>query len=844
MTKTFKLWVHRSNPSQKDLLITSKDFPGVVIGDVLEIYHPEDEFSRLLLQVEALTEDSQQKETVSIADGIAATFQLRHYKDVIVNKIDPKTVAVEMVELLFKEQYLHRSDMWRLMNTLKNTCVYLNKKIEFAEIRCLVNELWSQGEKVTCGVITDETRVVYRSSTAVVQIFIQMSSEMWEFDLNGDLYFEKAVNGFLTDLFAKWKDQNCSHDVTIVLFSRTFYDSQSLEDFPQEIRECLQVDDFGNIYEDFYRLVVQNERYDYEEWNNTLRMLRKLFNQYQDYVLRYHHCHWPNWTIPKARNSTAAQGNFLETLNMSLNLFENYYIDRNFDRTGKVSVVITPGPGVFEVDRELTFITKQRTIDCGVGSDLVCMGEQPLHAVPLFKFHSRNVKSSVEVGDDYNIPHWMNHSFYTSKNQIQNQQNATFVPRIKPPPEFMKMMERKKPKTVSLVAPQWKTESDDDNFPFVNYDEFDAQVFKLPSRTSYRSVRSASCYGLKGSGMKHLPQTFAEARRACGPRTRHISDDVLPRHTDSSDKKSKGMSSSAISIPSVPCLVEDMSSSVVERTFSRESFDSSGSEDWYCQRPVVGSAGSPVGHSRTMGGFHLNRALINPFAPSRLQFKMTSNRRRWVHALPTDAKGLTVQPHHVQISSSTVSQEAEEYTWSTPNPQVVQAAQLAVEARRHKSSMSASTEGEGLRAHWFWGVRGPQNPEGTRMLLRSHPGGVPILIALKAHAVATSATFQHSVPLCQDKLSCHGFKGSHVNQKVWAVTWFVWGNSHFTLCHFQVETVRKIQQAFGDKAIGTTQIKEWYNCFKDGCTSVESEARSGMPSASRNEIFIDQSRTS
>jgi len=28
---------------------------------------------------------------------------------------------------------------------------------------------------------------------------------MWEFDINGDLYFEKAVNGFLTDLYAKWK---------------------------------------------------------------------------------------------------------------------------------------------------------------------------------------------------------------------------------------------------------------------------------------------------------------------------------------------------------------------------------------------------------------------------------------------------------------------------------------------------------------------------------------------------------------------------------------------------------------------------------------------------------------
>ena len=49
-------------------------------------------------------------------------------------------------------------------------------------------------------------------------------------------------------------------------------------------------------------------------------------------------------------------------------VFENYYMDRNFDRTGKVSVVITPGPGVFEVDRELTFITKQRTIDCGTSA--------------------------------------------------------------------------------------------------------------------------------------------------------------------------------------------------------------------------------------------------------------------------------------------------------------------------------------------------------------------------------------------------------------------------------------------------------------------------------------------
>jgi len=46
----------------------------------------------------------------------------------------------------------------------------------------------------------------------------------------------------------------------------------------------------------------------------------------------------------------------------------------------------------------------------------------------------------------------------------------------------------------------------------------------------------------------------------------------------------------------------------------------------------------------------------------------------------------------------------------------------------------------------------------------------------------------------------------------------------------QVETIRKIQKVFGDDAMGITQIKKWYNRFKDGCTSVESDARSGRPS--------------
>ena len=53
------------------------------------------------------------------------------------------------------------------------------------------------------------------------------------------------------------------------------------------------------------------------------------------------------------------------------------------------------------------------------------------------------------------------------------------------------------------------------------------------------------------------------------------------------------------------------------------------------KRQIVGSAGSPVGHRKLQQFIKQHRAaLINPFAPSKMQFKMTSNRRRWVHAFP------------------------------------------------------------------------------------------------------------------------------------------------------------------------------------------------------------------
>ena len=50
--KTFKLNMHTTQFCNEDLVIRSEDFPEVRPGDVLEIHHQEETFSRLLLQVQ------------------------------------------------------------------------------------------------------------------------------------------------------------------------------------------------------------------------------------------------------------------------------------------------------------------------------------------------------------------------------------------------------------------------------------------------------------------------------------------------------------------------------------------------------------------------------------------------------------------------------------------------------------------------------------------------------------------------------------------------------------------------------------------------------------------------
>jgi hypothetical protein len=112
------------------------------------------------------------------------------------------------------------------------------------------------------------------------------------------------------------------------------------------------------------------------------------------------------WNFDR-RPSTASQGNILEAINVTLNLMQYHFLDRDLHRTGQSIVVISPGCGVFEVNKGLAEITYQRMMDNGIGSDMLSLGLPPLHIAPFFLYNVSLVNERTRI---------INHAIMTPSN--------------------------------------------------------------------------------------------------------------------------------------------------------------------------------------------------------------------------------------------------------------------------------------------------------------------------------------------------------------------------------------------------------------------------------------------
>ena len=180
----------------------------------------------IVMRVPAMSAPAKGTLRISLLRSVAEACGLSARQPVSLRAMAMQDAAIDWVELSFKDQHLSRGDIWHFRRHLINhePTVHVGKTISFEAIRAQVIRMVRAGKHTATGVLTEGTKLRFRSRSAAFVLLIQVSAEMDQVDpASGELYHEKAI-GFLRALFRRWKALGVSHSLSIVLFSRCYHD--------------------------------------------------------------------------------------------------------------------------------------------------------------------------------------------------------------------------------------------------------------------------------------------------------------------------------------------------------------------------------------------------------------------------------------------------------------------------------------------------------------------------------------------------------------------------------------------------------------------------------------------
>lgn len=430
--KLRSLMIHSAEHSSEEVIFNPNVFTDLQEGSYVKIFDVERPHNKLVVRVPPFGNVSGRLE-VSLSKSVAEAFALQPFSKVLVEEVPSvRDVEVDFVEVAFRRQYLQRGNMWRFKRSLVGRAVHTQQNVVIDGVAAQVLEMSAGGNSVTSGVISENTNVIFRSRSARIYWLVQITSEMWAFDQNGDLYFEKFLSKFVIPVLDKWKALNVTHSLTIVYFARSLVvnlkdineslidqtgdGDASIDRLDRSHTRTVVTEEDGVYYQDFFKVVAEAVA-DMEKVK-VLQILKKEFWSFPKVV---------GWNVSTDANksvhrfavpSDAANGNFLEAVNTTLNLLDKHYMDRDLTRTGGSIVIISAGTGIFKVEPVLAQITKQRMMDNGIGIDYISLSQPPLHIVPLFmvmpSINTANASdgtSSSGPGGFFEVPHWMNVSY-------------------------------------------------------------------------------------------------------------------------------------------------------------------------------------------------------------------------------------------------------------------------------------------------------------------------------------------------------------------------------------------------------------------------------------------------
>lgn len=357
--------------------------------------------------------------TISVSSAVLQTLGIQPRSSVRVHVLKPhqlRRTELDVVEIHFKGVHLTRNDHYRVAKELNGRCVYSGQRVSYLNdsVRLTVETLFRGGRKKFSGTIGENSRVVFRSDSAHILIFIHMAEEMWNFDETGDIMFHKLVNSFLPEMLHKWHTQGDLHLVSLVLFTsvRTQDGSGSLASGVLAKNTC-----------NFYRVVVDSTSI--SRWSDIMGILRTEFERFPRDVLED-----PESRQIRGQVLPSSKSNVLEALSLATTLLTSKFVDRDMCRTGAQAMVVTAGQACFDVDLKDLHELSRRLLGVEIGIELVCLARPPLHITPMFRALLNNEDENRSVQPYrlvFVVPKWINMSFWSSLDRYRQQ----WIPRCR-----------------------------------------------------------------------------------------------------------------------------------------------------------------------------------------------------------------------------------------------------------------------------------------------------------------------------------------------------------------------------------------------------------------------------
>lgn len=291
---------------------------------------------------------------------------------------DPDPATATHVELFFRDQYLSRADMWQLMGRLQDTVLYQGQIMNYLGSETAeVKHIYIAGQEAESAISSHpHTKPIFRSGSARYTILIEISREMLENWSNGDLMYERMIDGFLPDLFRRWESLKVKHQISVVLFGRII-----------DVHANGVLAAHEPSSEDFFHVLVSEVAS--ASWRQIMRRLKRAFNDHR---------------LPHSV-SLAADSNMLEAIHLTAMDFTDDQTDAHLMSTGTSIIAISAGPGLFDADHTLLKQTTDLLVGNSIGVDIVALSPKPLHPVPLFRYdHNGTV--------EFALPHWVDISFW------------------------------------------------------------------------------------------------------------------------------------------------------------------------------------------------------------------------------------------------------------------------------------------------------------------------------------------------------------------------------------------------------------------------------------------------